>query len=52
LTIDFKYKTCNYVLYNYNFSSVVYCLETVILDCNYVQDIHQLNRMSVCKGTF
>jgi len=41
LTIDFKYTTCNFVLYNYNFNLVVYHSETVILNCNYVQDTYQ-----------
>jgi len=48
LTIQFKYTKCNYVHYNYNFSSVVYHSETMILNCNYVQDSHQLNKMSLC----
>jgi len=48
LTIDFNYTTCSYVLYNYNLNSVVYYSETVILDCNYVQDTHQLNKTGVC----
>jgi len=50
LRIDFKYTTCNNVLYNYNFNLVVYYSKTVILNCNYVQDTHQLNKMSLNKA--
>jgi len=36
-----------YTIINYNFNSGVYYSETVILNFNYVQDTHQLNKMRV-----
>jgi len=38
----------NYILYNYKYNFVVYYSETVILNCNYIQDTPELNKMGVC----
>ena len=42
--IYFKYISRNYILYNsiFNYS------ENMILNCDYIQDTHQLDEMSVC----